>query len=175
MSDYDFKGMIYEKRLIDVFSRIIANETEFYKAVILMGQSAIKSSLFINAGALVTVMAFFNANINHIEDGGQKYILLANILVDAMLMWLINILLCIMAYGFAYLNERSSYENFMKNAEDYRHAVIESKRYSMPVDKAIARWGMASCCCVAISYFLFLLSVLLCYRGFSCFIDGFIC
>jgi len=173
--DCDLKKKIYEKRLMEVFSRIAANETEFYKAVILIGQTAIKSSLFTNAGALVTVMAFFNVNLNHIEDGGQKYILLASVLVDAMLIWLVNILLCIMAYGFAYLSERSSYENFVNNAEDYRHAVIESKRYSMPVDKATIRWGKASCGCVAISYVLFLLSILLCYSGFSCFIGGFSC
>lgn len=174
MLDNDIFKLIFEKRISDVFSQIIAKETEYYKAVILMGQSAIKSSLFINAGALVTTMAFFNANVKSIEDGVQEYIALSDTLICAMAIWLLNILFCIMSYGFAYLSEQKNYVNFVKHEEELRHAVMEAKRYIMPVDKWSIRFGLAACVCIVITYFLFAYSIWHCYKGFSGFITGFL-
>lgn len=173
MINMDMGEWIYGKRLDDVFSRIIAQETDYYKAVIMMGQSAVKSSLFINSGALATAMAFFNTNVKIIEDGVPEYIALSDTLILAMAIWLLNILLCVIAYGCAYLSEQRSYVNFMINEEKFRHAVIESKEYYMPVDKESIIFGKVACICIAITYLIFTYSIWICYKGFSCFINSF--
>lgn len=169
----DIPKLIYEKRVSDVFSRIIAQEIEYYKAVIMMGQSAIKSSLFINAGALATAMVFFNANMKSIEDGVQEYVVLSTTLIYVMAIWLGNIVLCIMSYGFAYLSERRSYINYTKYTEELRHAVIESKNYTMPDDKASKWLGWVAWGCMGLSYAGFVISIKLCYEAFTVFIYNF--
>ena len=173
MMNEDYLKLVHDKRISDVFSQIIAKEIEYYKAVILMGQSAIKSSLFINAGALVTTMAFFNANVKSIEDGIQEYVALSGMLIFAMAIWLTNILLCIISYGFAYLSEQRNYVNHIKHSEELRHAVIEIKNYAMPIDEKSILFGRTACGCIITTYISFFYSIYICYKGFSCFVASF--
>lgn len=58
--DIDFCKQIKLARHNEICTEIENLRNENFKAVVMMGQSAIKASMFIQAGALVIMMAFLN-------------------------------------------------------------------------------------------------------------------
>ena len=77
---------------------------ELFKAVILSGQSALKSAILINGGAAVALLAFIGSRFEFLEDKTQKILILVS-----MIMLIIGVLVAAIASGLTYLAQRHYY------------------------------------------------------------------
>lgn len=113
----------------------------------------------------------FNANVNNVLTHNEKIICLGNALLNSMVCWLLGLLFCVMAFGSTYLCQQFYLHGFSKNAESYRHAVLSTTSYTMPVDRKAVVFQRLSVGLMILSYLALLVSGIICYSGFSLFLQ----
>ena len=77
----------------------------YFNALIVQGQSAMKSVLLINAGAVVAVLAFYSGHVDLMLSTDSRIPGLYKMLLVALLYWAVGVGISTMAYGATYLSQ----------------------------------------------------------------------
>ena len=109
-----------------------------FNALIVQGQSAMKSVLLINAGAVVAVLAFYSEHVDLMLSTDSRIPELYKMLLDALLYWAVGVGISTMAYGATYLSQYCMEKNFNQRLSDFKDAVWFNKNASIGPSK----WGM---------------------------------
>lgn len=76
-----------------------------FNATVAMGQSAIKSALYLNAGAAIAFLALFTNNIQHFIGMGKSFSTLGQGILDSLLLWGSGSILAGVFYGASYFSQ----------------------------------------------------------------------
>lgn len=132
-----------EQMKLEQYKAQIHAGRENFKAVIAMGQNAIKSALLVNAGAAVAVLAFMGKGGAFIFPG----------LYEALLRFSLGVFCSIVAGGTAYLSQ-TAFALFVDWREPAKNSFV-----------GLAMQGL-SCLLIAAAYLFFLWGIFLAYSIF---------
>lgn len=91
-----------EKPICDWITRVAEHS---FNATIAMGQTAIKSALYLNAGAAIAFLALFTNNIQHFIGMGKSVSNFCQGILFALLLWGMGSILAGISYGLSYFSQ----------------------------------------------------------------------
>ena len=94
-----------------------SNIAEF-KSIIQMGQTAIKSILFVNAGAAVAFLALFTNNMKIFFVANQKLLDVGVIILDALLFCSNGVVFLCLSYGMSYISQCYNQDNYEEHISE---------------------------------------------------------
>lgn len=127
-----------------------------FNAVILQGQSALKSVLLINAGAVVSVLAFYSGHMELLLSADLRITELYRMLLDALRCWSVGVGTSAVAYGATYLSQSCVAKNFNQGLSEFKDAIWFNKNARIDASKWGIRWQCAAVMLVIIGYVCFL-------------------
>lgn len=138
-----------------------------FNALIVQGQSAMKSVLLINAGAVVAVLAFFSGHVDLMLSTDSRIPELYRMLLTALLYWAVGVGLSTMAYGATYLSQYCMAKNFNQGLSDFKDAVWFNKNAYMGPSKWGVGWQYVAIRLVIAGYACFFAGVYVAYSAFN--------
>ena len=155
--DYiDFCQQIKIQRHHELSENLRNNYTENFRAIIAMGQAAIKAALLTNAGAAVACLTLMSNVVKSIDTNEPAWILFSAEIVNAMTYWGIGVFFACAAYGFTYLTQEKMFREFQEQVFALEEAFWKDKIYKMQFSKSPKIYQYIAIIMVILSYILLL-------------------
>lgn len=131
MDDVDFCRQIKIQRHHELSEDLRNTYTENFRAIIAMGQAAIKAALLTNAGAVVACLALMSNMVKGLDVNEPAWNLFNNEIVNAMTCWGIGVFCACVAYGFTYLTQNRIFTEFQEQVHALEEAFWKDEAYKM--------------------------------------------
>lgn len=138
-----------------------------FNAVILQGQSAMKSVLLINAGAVVSVLAFYSGHVEMLLSVDSRITELYRMMLDALCFWSVGVGTSAVAYGATYLSQSCIAKNFNQGLSGFKDAVWFNENAHIDASKWGTIWQWAAVMLVVIGYVCFFAGICVAYSAFK--------
>lgn len=141
-----------------------------FDAMILQGQAAMKSVLLINAGAAVSVLAFYSGHVELILSADSRVIELYKMMLDALRDWSVGVGAATVAYGATYLSQSCAAENFNQKLAEFKDAVWFNKNACIGPSRWGLIWQYVAVGLVIFGYACFFAGIYVVYNAFNAFL-----
>ena len=138
-----------------------------FNAVILQGQSAMKSVLLINAEAVLSVMVFCSGHIEVLLSADSRITELYRMMLDALCFWSVGVGTSAVAYGATYLPQSCIAKNFNQGLSGFKDAVWFNENAHIDASKWGTIWQWAAVILVVIGYVCFFAGICVAYFAFK--------
>lgn len=138
-----------------------------FDALILQGQAAMKSVLLINAGAVVSVLAFYSGHVDLILSIDSRVVGFYKMMLDAMCCWSVGVGTTAIAYGVTYLSQSCIAENFNQKLAEFKDAVWFNKNAYIGPSRWGVGWQYVAVVLVIIGYICFFIGIKVVYNAFN--------
>lgn len=170
MEDKEINQDIFIRRAEEYVKAVQKISDSNFDAVILQGQSAMKSVLLINAGAVVAVLAFYSGNADLLLLTDSRVIGLYKTLIYALLCWAIGVGTATVAYGATYLSQYCGAKTFNQGLAEFKNAVWFNENAHIGPSEWGIRWQWAVVALVIIGYICFFVGIGVAYFAFERFL-----
>lgn len=162
MESIDFCQQIKIQRHRELSENLRNTYTENFRAIIAMGQAAIKAALLTNAGAAVACLTLMSNVIKEMNANNLACNLFNTEIVNAMTCWGIGVFCSCAAYGFTYLTQERVSIEFQAQLILLDEAFWKDKEYSMHFSMIPRIYRWVAIIMVILSYGLLLFGTLKC-------------
>ena len=145
-------------------NNILQTQQEHFKAIISMGQNALKSIVMINGGATVAFIAFMNNNLAHFLKTGELTAIYV-FLWEALIAFGIGTLFAGMGIGASYFAQGSYAGTFVQQVPTIRKWAQDGGELNL--DFKISYWHIITIGLCLASYLCTFLGIFACAMGFS--------
>ncbi len=141
-----------------------------FDAVILQGQAAMKSVLLINAGAVVSVLAFYSGHVDLMLSVDSRVTGLYKMMLGALCCWSVGVGMAAVAYGATYLSQSCAAENFNQKLAEFKDAVWFNKNACIGPSRWGLIWQYVAVGLVIFGYACFFAGIYVVYNAFNAFL-----
>lgn len=170
MENKEIDHDIFIRRAEEIVTAVQKISESNFGAMILQGQAAMKSVLLTNAGAAVSVLAFYSGHVDLMLSADSRVIELYKMMLDALRDWSVGVGAAAVAYGATYLSQSCMAENFNQKLSEFKDAVWFNKNACI----GPSRWGMicqyVAVTLVIIGYICFFAGIYVVYNAFNAFL-----
>lgn len=138
-----------------------------FDAMIIQGQAAMKSVLLINAGAVVSVLAFYSGHVDLMLSGDSRVIGLYKMMLNALCYWAVGVGTASVAYGATYLSQSCMAKNFNQKLAEFKDAVWFNKNAYIGPSRWGLVWQYVAIGLVIIGYICFFIGIKVVYNAFN--------
>ena len=138
-----------------------------FDATVLQGQAAMKSVLLINAGAVVSVLAFYSGHVDLMLSADSRVIELYKMMLNALCCWSVGVGTAAVAYGATYLAQACKAKNFDQKLAEFKDAVWFNKNACIAPSKWGLIWQRVAVGLVIIGYVCFFAGIYVVYNAFN--------